>query len=104
MHTGIVLYGRMADMAHLDSKLLENPQVAKQALQTILRTKRDLDDLVDSLELLSNPRFRKNLERGLKEAHEGKAVKLTAKELRKRSESYVIPHLSRAVSIGSTVF
>jgi len=73
-------------MAQLNPKLLEEPRMAKQALQTILRTKRDLDDLVDTLELLSNPRFRKNLEQGLREAHGGKALKLTFKDLRKRSE------------------
>jgi PHD/YefM family antitoxin component YafN of YafNO toxin-antitoxin module len=55
-------------------------------LQAILQTKRDLDDLVDTLELLSNPRFTKNLEEGLKEARRGKAVKLTTEELRKRLE------------------
>jgi hypothetical protein len=70
----------------LDYKLLEDPRMAKHALQTILRTKRDLDDLVDTLELLSNPRFTKNLEQGLKESRRGKALKLTTKELRKRLE------------------
>ncbi len=60
--------------------------MAKEALQTILRTKRDLDDLVDTLEVLSNPRVRKNLEQGLKEARQGKAVKLTIRELRQRLE------------------
>lgn len=73
-------------MAQLNSKLLEDPRMAKQALQAILRTKRGLDDLVDTLELLSNPRFRKNLEQGLNEARRGKAVRLTIKELRKRLE------------------
>ena len=73
-------------MAQLDSRLLEDPQMAKQALQAILRTKSGLDDLVDTLELLSNPRFRKNLDQGLKEARRGKAVKLSIKELRKRLE------------------
>ena len=73
-------------MPELDYKVLEDPRIAKQALQAILRTKRDLDDLVDTLELLSNPRFTKNLEEGLKEARRGKAVKLTTKELRKRLE------------------
>ena len=72
-------------MAQVNAKLLQDPRMAKQALQTILRTKRELDDLVDTLELLSNPRFRKNLEQGLKEAHQGKVLTLTAKELRKRS-------------------
>lgn len=74
----------MEIVAQLDYKLLEDPRMAREALQTILRTKRGLDDLVDTLELLSNPRFRKNLEQGLKEARQGKAVKLTIKELRKR--------------------
>jgi predicted DNA-binding protein YlxM (UPF0122 family) len=77
---------KVVAMAQLDSKLLEDPQIAKQALRTILRTKRELDDLVDTLELLSNPRFRKNLEEGIKEARGGKAVKLTTKKLRKRTE------------------
>jgi predicted DNA-binding protein YlxM (UPF0122 family) len=73
-------------VAQLNSKLLEDPQMAKQALQAILRTKSGLDDLVDTLELLSNPKFRKNLEQGLKEARRGKALKLSTKELRKRLE------------------
>ncbi len=73
-------------MAQLNSKLLEDPQMAKQALQAILRTKSGLDDLVDTLELLSNPKFRRNLEQGLKEARRGKVVKLSTKELRKRLE------------------
>lgn len=73
-------------MPQLDYKLLEDPRIAKQALQTILHTKQSLDDLVDTLELLSNPRLVKNLEQGLKEARQGKAVKLTTRELRKRLE------------------
>ena len=71
-------------LAQLDSKLLEDPRIAKQALQTIIQTKRGLDDLVDTLELLSNPRFRKNLEQGLNEARRGKVTRLTTRELRKR--------------------
>ena len=71
-------------MSKLDYKLLEDPRMAKQALETILKTKKGLDDFVDTLELLSNPGFRKNLQQGLKEAREGKAVKLTVKDLRKR--------------------
>ncbi|MFQ5762127.1 MAG: hypothetical protein ACE5PO_03750 [Candidatus Bathyarchaeia archaeon] len=71
-------------MARVNHKLLEDPRMAKQALQMILSTKDNLDDFVDTLELLSNPEFRKNLEKGLKEAREGKTVKLTVQELRKR--------------------
>jgi predicted DNA-binding protein YlxM (UPF0122 family) len=73
-------------MPQMDYKLLEDPRIAKQALQTILQTKQGLDDLVDTLELLSNPRVRKNLAQGLKETRQGKAVKLKVKELRKRLE------------------
>lgn len=73
-------------MAELDYKLLEDPRIAKEALRTIIQTKQGLDDLVDTLELLSNPKFRKNLQRELNEARRGKAVKLTTKELRKRLE------------------
>jgi hypothetical protein len=70
----------------VDYKLLEDPKMAKRALQMILRTKEGLDDLVDTLELLSDRRFRKNLERGMKEARQGKTVRLSIKELRKRSK------------------
>ncbi len=71
-------------MAMMDYKLLEDPQMAKEALQMILKTKVELDDFVDTLELLSNPAFKKNLKRALKEANEGKTIKLTISELRKR--------------------
>jgi hypothetical protein len=71
-------------MPDMDYKLLENPRIAKQALETILQTKQGLDDLVDTLELLSDPRFKKKLEQGLKELRQGRVVRLTAKELRKR--------------------
>lgn len=73
-------------MPQLNYKLLEDPRIAKHALETILQTKEGWDDLVDTLELLSDPKFRRNLERGLIEARQGKAVKLTIKQLRKRSE------------------
>ena len=72
--------------SEVDYKLLEDPRMAKHALQTLIQTKQGLDDFVDTLEFLSNPKSRKNLEKGLKEARQGKAVKLTVKELRKRSE------------------
>jgi len=74
----------VAGTAQLDYTVLEDPRMARQALRTILETKRGLDDFVDTLELLSNPRFRKNLEEGLKEARSGKTVRLTTKGLRKR--------------------
>ena len=79
-----MLKDEMAKMVKMDYKLLEDPRMAKQALQMILKTKEGLDDFVDTLQLLSDQRFRKNLERGLKDAREGKAVKLTVDELRKR--------------------
>jgi len=41
-------------------------------------------DFVDTLERLSNPRFRRSLDKGLKEMREGEAVKLTVGRLRKR--------------------
>ena len=72
--------------SEVDYKLLEDPRMAKQALQTIMQTKQGLDDLVDTLQFLSDPKVRKNLERGLKEARQGNAVRLAVKELRKRLE------------------
>jgi len=72
--------------SEVDYKLLEDPRMAKQALETIIQTKQGLDDLVDTLQFLSDPKARKNLGKGLKEARQGHAVKLTVKELRKRSE------------------
>ena len=71
-------------MVKTDYKVLEDPQMAKKALQMLLKTKEELDDFVDTLEILSNPRFKKNLEKGLSEMHEGKAVKLSVDELKKK--------------------
>lgn len=81
-----MLKDKIEKMAKMDYKLLEDPRMAKQALQTILQTKKGLDEFVDTLEILSDSRFKRNLEEGLGEARRGKAVKLTLKELRKRSE------------------
>jgi len=72
--------------SEMDYKLLEDPEMAKQALQMILRTKEGLDDFVDTLELLSNEKSRMNLEHALDEVREGKVIKMTIKELRKRSK------------------
>ncbi len=82
-------------MSEVDYKLLENPRMAKQALQTIIQTKQGLDDFVDTLQFLSDPKARKNLEKGLKEAGQGHAVKLTVKELRKRPERAMSPSSRR---------
>ena len=79
-----MLEDELAKMSKMDYRLLEDPRMAKQALRMIIKTKQGLDDFVDTLELLSNPRFRKNLEQVLKEAREGKTVKLTVKDLRKK--------------------
>lgn len=67
----------------VDYRLLEDSRIAKQALQTIMQTKQGLDDFVDTLQFLSDPKARRNLEKGLKEAHQGQAVDFTVKELRK---------------------
>ena len=58
--------------------------MAKQALRMIIETKEGLDNFVDTLELLSDPKFRKKLGQGLKESREGKAVRLSIAELRQR--------------------
>ena len=68
----------------LDYRLLEDPRMAKQALRMIIETKEGLDNFVDMLELLSDPKFRKKLGQGLKESREGKAVRLSIAELRQR--------------------
>ena len=71
-------------MEKTDYRLLEDPRIAKDALRTILKTKEGLDDFVDTLELLSDPKFRKNLEEGLKQARQNKTVKLSTRDLKKR--------------------
>ena len=43
-----------------------------------------VDDFVDTLELLSDPKFRKNLEQGLKQVRQNKTAKLSTRDLKKR--------------------
>ena len=71
----------------IDYKLLEDPSFAKQVLQMLQKTKIELDDFVDTLELLSSPSFRKHLDRGLEEARSGKAANMSIEDLRKRIQS-----------------
>lgn len=70
--------------AVIDYKLLEEPYMAKQALEMLQKTKTELDDFVDTLELLSDPQFKKNLDRGLKEASERRTERMSIEDLRKR--------------------
>lgn len=71
-------------MAEMNYKILEDPKIAEDALRMIVKTKESLDDFVDTLEMLSDPKFKKNLKKGLSEARRGMTVKVSTKDLRKR--------------------
>lgn len=58
----------------IDPHILEEPEIAKMAVTQLLQTKAELEDLIDTLEMLSDPEFRKFMDEALAEAERGKTI------------------------------
>ncbi len=58
----------------IDPHVLEDPEIAKQAVIQLIQTKAELEDIIDTLEMLSDPEFRKSMNEALAEAERGDTV------------------------------
>lgn len=58
----------------IDPHVLEDPEIAKQAIIQLIQTKADLEDIIDTLEMLSDPKFRKSMDEALAEVERGEIV------------------------------
>lgn len=58
----------------IDPRILEEPGIAEMAVTQLLHTKAELEDLIDTLEILSDPEFRKSMDKALAEVERGETL------------------------------
>jgi len=68
----------------IDPHILEEPEIAKMAVTQLLQTKAELEDLIDTLEMLSDPEFRKTMDEALAEVKRGETITFENMEELKR--------------------
>lgn len=62
------------ECTEIDPHILENPEIAKQAIIQLIQTKAELEDIIDTLEMFSDPEFRKSMDEALAEVEKGETV------------------------------
>ncbi len=58
----------------IDPHILEEPEIAKMAVTQLLQTKTELEDLIDTLETFSDPKFQKSMDEALAEVERGETI------------------------------
>ncbi len=71
------------ETATINPELLRNKEIAEEAISKLINTKRELDDFIDTLKLLSDSGFRKELDKGIREYKKGEVIRGSVEELRK---------------------
>ena len=67
----------------INPELLKNKEIAEEAVSKLIKTKKELDNFIDTLELLSAPEFRRELHEGLNEYKNGETTETSIEELKK---------------------
>jgi hypothetical protein len=67
----------------INPELFRNKEIAEEAIAKLINTKRELDDFIDTLKLLSDSGFRKELDKGIREYKKGEVIKGSIDDLRK---------------------
>ena len=70
----------------IDPKVLKDEKIAKEALSILLKTKEELDDFMENLEILSNPDLVKNIKESERAKERGETKVYTAEELKEELE------------------
>ena len=58
----------------IDPYILEELEIARMTVTQLLQTRAELEDLIDTLEMLSSPEFRKSMDEALAEAERGEPI------------------------------
>lgn len=67
----------------IDSNVLKDDKIAKEALLTLLKTKKELDDFIENLELLSDSELLKRIKESEKSKEKGETEVYTIEELQR---------------------
>jgi len=70
----------------IDPKVLKDEKIAKEALSILLKTKEELDDFMENLEILSNHDLVKNIKESERAKERGETKVYTIEELKEELE------------------
>ena len=70
----------------IDPKVLKDEKIAKEALSILLKTKEELDDFMENLEILSNQDLVKNIKESERAKEKGETKVYTVEELKEELE------------------
>ena len=70
----------------INPELFKNKELAQEAILKLINTKKELDNFIDTLELLSSSKFGRELRVGLNEYKKGETIGTSIEELKKEIE------------------
>ncbi|NQE46373.1 hypothetical protein C5S31_10165 [ANME-1 cluster archaeon GoMg2] len=76
----------MREEISIDPKVLKDEKIAKEALSILLKTKEELDDFMENLEILSNQDLVKNIKESERAKERGETKVYTIEELKEELE------------------
>ena len=72
------------EMHSINPDVFKDKVLVRESLLHLLKAREELDDFIDTLEMLSDPKFRKDLECGLRQCREGKVISGSIDDLKKQ--------------------
>ncbi len=72
------------ELKGINPKIFAESRIIEESVFHLLRVREELDDFIDTLEMLSDEDFRKNLEEGLKQYKKKETIPTTLNNLRKQ--------------------
>jgi len=72
------------ELKGINPKIFADKRIVEESVFHLLRVREELDEFIDTLEMLSDENFRKNLEKGLKQYKKGETISTTLDDLRKQ--------------------
>ena len=76
----------MREEITIDPKVLKDEKIAKEALSILLKTKEELDDFMENLEILSNQDLVKNIKESERAKERGETKVYTIEKLKEELE------------------
>ncbi len=67
----------------IDSNVLKDDKIAKEAIMTLVKTKKELDDFIENLEMLSDSELLKRVKESEKAKEKGETEVYTIEELQR---------------------
>ena len=72
------------ELKTIDPQILMNQEIAEKAIMQLIKVKEELDDFLDNLEMLSDKKFKKNMDIALEEYKKGEVIQGSINDLRKQ--------------------